>query len=256
MTARPENELAAPLKNDNFLRPLRREPVDHTPIWLMRQAGRYLPEYRETRKKAGSFLDLCYTPEHAIEVTLQPIRRFGFDGAILFSDILVVPHALGQDLAFLAGEGPHLSPRLVDVALDSLQAGPGRLDPIYRTVRLVREQLGETTTLLGFVGCARLSGLLNRRPPTVTTESLPSTGLPPPSTDRALASASARAISPGPAPSRPSSSARSSTAAGRTSNSTPAAPSMVRRDALFEARTIISAWSPWSWAGPGVRCRA
>ena len=122
------------------------------PIWLMRQAGRYLPEYRALRAEKGGFLELVHDSEAAAEVTLQPVRRFGFDGAILFSDILVIPHALGQDLAFLEGEGPHLSPRLVDVTLDSLQRAPERLDPIYRTVRLVREQLGPQTTLLGFAG--------------------------------------------------------------------------------------------------------
>ena len=122
------------------------------PVWLMRQAGRYLPEYRALRAEKGGFLELVHDSEAAAEVTLQPVRRFGFDGAILFSDILVIPHALGQDLAFLEGEGPHLSPRLTDVALESLQRAPERLDPIYRTVRLVREQLGPETTLLGFAG--------------------------------------------------------------------------------------------------------
>jgi len=122
------------------------------PVWLMRQAGRYLPEYRALRADKGGFLELVHDSEAAAEVTLQPIRRFGFDGAILFSDILVVPHALGQDLAFLAGEGPQLSPRLVDATLESLQAAPERLEPIYRTVGLVRAKLGPETTLLGFAG--------------------------------------------------------------------------------------------------------
>jgi len=122
------------------------------PVWLMRQAGRYLPEYRELRAEKGGFLELVYDSEAAAEITLQPVRRFGFDGAILFSDILIVPYAMGQDLAFLAGEGPRLSPPLVDAALAALEATPKRLDPIYRTVALVREQLGETTTLLGFGG--------------------------------------------------------------------------------------------------------
>jgi uroporphyrinogen decarboxylase len=122
------------------------------PVWLMRQAGRYLPEYRALRADKGGFLELVHDSEAAAEVTLQPISRFGFDGAILFSDILVIPHALGQDLAFLEGEGPHLSPPLVDTALSSLEAVPERLEPIYRTVRLVRGRLGPETTLLGFAG--------------------------------------------------------------------------------------------------------
>ncbi len=122
------------------------------PIWLMRQAGRYLPEYRELRAEKGGFLPLVYDSEAAAEITLQPIRRFGFDGAILFSDILIVPHAMGQDLQFLAGEGPQLSPRLVDTALSSLGAVPQRLAPIYETVARVKAGLGSACTLLGFAG--------------------------------------------------------------------------------------------------------
>ena len=122
------------------------------PIWLMRQAGRYLPEYRALRAQKGGFLPLVYDSETAAEITLQPIRRFGFDGAILFSDILIVPYAMGQDLEFLAGEGPRLSPRLVDVALESLQAVPERLAPIYATVARVKAGLGAGRTLLGFAG--------------------------------------------------------------------------------------------------------
>lgn len=125
---------------------------DRRPIWLMRQAGRYLPEYRELRARKGGFLELVHDSEAAAEVTIQPIRRFGFDGAILFSDILVIPHALGQDLAFLANEGPRLSPPLVDASLEGLARVPERLDPVYRTVALVRERLGPETTLLGFAG--------------------------------------------------------------------------------------------------------
>ena len=135
-----------------LLNTLRGNPGSRRPIWLMRQAGRYLPEYRELRAEKGGFLELVHDSEAAAEVTLQPVRRFGFDGAILFSDILVIPHALGQDLAFLEGEGPHLSPPLVERTLASLHAAPHRLEPIYRTVRLVREQLGPDTTLLGFAG--------------------------------------------------------------------------------------------------------
>ena len=126
--------------------------TDRVPLWLMRQAGRYLPEYRALRAEKGGFLELVYDTDAAAEVTLQPIRRFGFDGAILFSDILIVPYAMGQDLAFLAGEGPQLSPALVDVTLGSLEAVPERLEPIYDTVGKVRAGLGPETTLLGFAG--------------------------------------------------------------------------------------------------------
>lgn len=125
---------------------------DQKPIWLMRQAGRYLPEYRALRASKGGFLSLVYDSTAAAEITLQPIRRFGFDGAILFSDILIVPHAMGQELEFLAGEGPRLSPRLVNAGLASLKAVPQRLLPIYETVRQVRAGLGADRTLLGFAG--------------------------------------------------------------------------------------------------------
>ena len=135
-----------------LLRTLRGENTPERPIWLMRQAGRYLPEYRVLREQKGGFLALCYDPAAAAEITLQPIRRFGFDGAILFSDILIVPYAMGQDLEFLAGEGPRLSPRLIDAALDSLQAVPQRLAPIYDTVSMVKALLPADKTLLGFAG--------------------------------------------------------------------------------------------------------
>jgi uroporphyrinogen decarboxylase len=118
----------------------------------MRQAGRYLPEYRALRAEKGGFLELVNDSEAAAEVTLQPIRRFGFDGAILFSDILVIPHALGQRLEFLAGEGPRLSPRLVDARLEQLSAVPQRLDPVYGTVARVAAALPPETTFLGFAG--------------------------------------------------------------------------------------------------------
>jgi uroporphyrinogen decarboxylase len=131
---------------------LRGHQADQRPIWLMRQAGRYLPEYRALRAEKGGFLALVYDSAAAAEITLQPIRRFGFDGAILFSDILIVPYAMGQDLEFLAGEGPQLSPRLVDTALQSLHALPERLSPIYETVRQVRAQLPADKTMLGFAG--------------------------------------------------------------------------------------------------------
>lgn len=118
----------------------------------MRQAGRYLPEYRALRADKGGFLELVNDSEAAAEVTLQPIRRFGFDGAILFSDILVIPHALGQNLEFLAGEGPKLSPRLVDARLDELTRAPKRLEPVYETVRRVAAALPPAVTFLGFAG--------------------------------------------------------------------------------------------------------
>uniref|UniRef100_UPI0035C97121 uroporphyrinogen decarboxylase n=1 Tax=uncultured Sphingomonas sp. TaxID=158754 RepID=UPI0035C97121 len=122
------------------------------PLWLMRQAGRYLPEYRALRAEKGGFLALVNDSAAAAEVTLQPIKRFGFDGAILFSDILMVPSALGQALSFGVGEGPALSPALVDHALAGLQGVPERLDPVYATVRLVAAQLPPETTFLGFAG--------------------------------------------------------------------------------------------------------
>lgn len=125
---------------------------DTVPMWLMRQAGRYLPEYRELRAKAGGFLAMAYNPDLASEITLQPIRRFGFDGAILFSDILVIPHALGQDLWFETGEGPRLAPPLADGAWHALEAMPARLDPIYQTVKLTRAALPDGVTMLGFAG--------------------------------------------------------------------------------------------------------
>ncbi|WP_375421307.1 uroporphyrinogen decarboxylase [uncultured Sphingomonas sp.] len=127
-----------------------RQPV--APLWLMRQAGRYLPEYRALRADKGGFLALATDPEAAAEVTLQPIRRFGFDGAILFSDILMVPWALGQDLTFGVGEGPRLEPALVDAALDGLTRVPERLEAVYATVARVAAALAPETTFLGFAG--------------------------------------------------------------------------------------------------------
>ncbi|MBX7513947.1 uroporphyrinogen decarboxylase [Qipengyuania sp. GH38] len=126
--------------------------ADKVPLWLMRQAGRYLPEYRELRAEKGGFLAMAYDSEAACEITMQPIDRFGFDGAILFSDILIVPHALGQHLEFLAGEGPKLSPPLVDADLDGLNPDRSRYNPIYETVRLCRKRLSQDVTMLGFAG--------------------------------------------------------------------------------------------------------
>ena len=131
---------------------LRGENTAQRPVWLMRQAGRYLPEYRALRAEKGGFLNLVYDSAAAAEITLQPIRRYGLDGAILFSDILIVPYAMGQGLEFLVGEGPRLSPRLVDAALTSLQAVPQRLSPIYDTVKLVKAALPADKTMLGFAG--------------------------------------------------------------------------------------------------------
>jgi len=125
---------------------------DKLPIWLMRQAGRYLPEYRALRAEKGGFLALVNDSDAAAEVTLQPVRRFGFDGAILFSDILIVPFALGQDLRFEAGEGPRLSPPLTEALLSGLEAVPARLQPVYRTVEKVKAALPAETTFLGFAG--------------------------------------------------------------------------------------------------------
>ena len=131
---------------------LRGERRDPPPMWLMRQAGRYLPEYRALRAVKGGFLDMAYDPEAAAEITLQPLRRFAFDGAILFSDILIVPHAIGQELSFVAGEGPRLAPPLSEASLDGLQPVLQRLEPIWATVARVKAALSPETTFLGFAG--------------------------------------------------------------------------------------------------------
>ena len=138
-----------------ILKALRGEVQAVPPIWLMRQAGRYLPEYRATRAQAGDFLKLCYNPELAAEVTLQPIRRFGFDAAILFADILLLPQALGVDLWFETGEGPRLTPVTTPQGLAQLRA-PGdvheTLAPIYETLKILKRELPSETTLIGFAG--------------------------------------------------------------------------------------------------------
>src|SRR5215467_12012242 len=125
-----------------------------TPIWLMRQAGRYLPEYREVRAKAGSFLDLCFNPALAVDVTLQPIRRFGFDAAIIFSDILVIPHALGRTVRFEVGEGPRLDPLDTPEKIGSLarQADFTKLEPVFEALMRVRSELAGEVALIGFCG--------------------------------------------------------------------------------------------------------
>ncbi len=138
-----------------ILRTLAGETLPNPPIWMMRQAGRYLPEYRATRAKAGDFLKLCYNPELAAEVTLQPIRRYGFDAAILFADILLLPQALGADLWFETGEGPRLSTVTTpaDLArLKPLEVIHETLDPIYETIRIVKRELPADTALIGFAG--------------------------------------------------------------------------------------------------------
>ena len=135
-----------------LLRALAGEANERPPIWLMRQAGRYLPEYRAVRETAGGFLDLCYTPELAAEVTLQPIRRFGFDAAILFADILLIPQALGQKLWFVTGEGPRLEPVSGADALGDAEAIHKTLSPIYETVKLVKAELPADVPLIGFAG--------------------------------------------------------------------------------------------------------
>lgn len=138
-----------------LLRALAGETLPTPPIWMMRQAGRYLPEYRETRAKAGDFLSLCYNPELATEVTLQPIRRFGFDAAILFADILLVPQALGADLWFVQGEGPRLSTVQSAADFDKLKPASDiheTLSPIYQTVANLSEALPKETALIGFAG--------------------------------------------------------------------------------------------------------
>ena len=145
----------APLKNDRFLRALKREPVDMTPVWMMRQAGRYLPEYRASRQKAGSFMDLCTNPDLACEVTLQPLARFPLDAAILFSDILTIPDAMGLGLYFETGEGPRFR-KIVRTAAD-VDALPipdveSDLGYVMKAVSTIRRELNGSVPLIGFSG--------------------------------------------------------------------------------------------------------
>ena len=146
--------LRVPLSESPFLRALAGQVKVPPPIWLMRQAGRYLPEYREVRAKASSFLDLCRTPELAAEVTLQPLRRFAFDAAIVFSDILIVPYALGQRVEFVEGEGPKLEPvRDANSIAGLSQATAAKaLAPVYETIERVVAELPKTVPLIGFCG--------------------------------------------------------------------------------------------------------
>ena len=143
------------LKNDRFLRALAREPVDYTPVWMMRQAGRYLPEYRATRAKAGSFLALCKNPELACEVTLQPLERFPLDAAILFSDILTIPDAMGLGLYFAEGEGPRFERPLrteADIAALAVPDIDSELRYVTDAVSLIRRELAGRVPLIGFSG--------------------------------------------------------------------------------------------------------
>lgn len=147
--------MTKPLANDRLLRALLRQPVDRTPIWIMRQAGRYLPEYRATRTRAGSFLDLCQNPELACEVTLQPLRRFPLDAAILFSDILTVPDAMGLGLYFEAGEGPRFRDpvrSLADIERLPIPDPEQELRYVMDAVRLIRRELDGSVPLIGFAG--------------------------------------------------------------------------------------------------------
>ena len=142
-------------KDKTILRALAGERQETPPIWMMRQAGRYLPEYRATRAEAGAFLSLCYNSDLAAEVTLQPIRRYGFDAAILFADILLLPQALGVDLWFETGEGPRMSTTTTADELAGLRATADiheTLNPIYETVRILSRELPAETTLIGFAG--------------------------------------------------------------------------------------------------------
>lgn len=143
-----------PAQRSPFLAVLDGASLNPPPLWMMRQAGRYLPEYRAVRAKAGDFLSLCYNPEFAAEVTLQPIRRFGFDAAIIFSDILVVPHALGVGLRFEAGEGPRLDPVVDAAAIAALpdRLDPARTGPVYEAIARTRAALRSDTALIGFCG--------------------------------------------------------------------------------------------------------
>lgn len=143
------------LKNDRLLRALARQPVDVTPVWMMRQAGRYLPEYRRSRKRAGSFLKLCKTPDLACEVTLQPLARFALDAAILFSDILTIPDAMGLDLTFHEGEGPRLARPIrtpKDIARLGVPDPEADLGYVMDAIRLIRRELDGRVPLLGFAG--------------------------------------------------------------------------------------------------------
>merc|ERR1712000_733819 len=146
------------LKNDRFLKALLRQPTDRTPIWMMRQAGRYLPEYRATRAQAGDFMSLCKNPELACEVTIQPLERFPLDAAILFSDILTIPDAMGLGLYFEAGEGPRFKNPVTskaDVDKIGIPDPEGELQYVMNAVRTIRRELQGEVPLIGFSGSPR-----------------------------------------------------------------------------------------------------
>ena len=152
MASSPREASSDPVADKPLLAVLKGERRDPPPFWMMRQAGRYLPEYRELRAAKGGFLAMVYDSEAAAEITLQPLKRFPLDAAILFSDILIVPFALGQNLTFVAGEGPRLTPPLAAAHLDDLSPFPARLTPIYETVARVKAGLDPAKTLIGFAG--------------------------------------------------------------------------------------------------------
>ncbi|MBA5723969.1 uroporphyrinogen decarboxylase [Candidatus Liberibacter sp.] len=143
------------VKNQNFLKVLNGSVVNPPPVWLMRQAGRYLPEYRELRKKAKNFLNICYTPEYAVEATMQPIRRYDFDAAILFSDILVIPDSIGRNVRFLENEGPRMDPLTSDdiyLLKPNIDSILQHLSPIFKSISTLRQKLPDHKTLIGFCG--------------------------------------------------------------------------------------------------------
>ncbi|HEC72945.1 MAG TPA: uroporphyrinogen decarboxylase, partial [Methylophaga aminisulfidivorans] len=143
------------LQNDRYLRALLKQPVDKTPVWVMRQAGRYLPEYRQVREKAGNFMTLCSTPDLACEVTLQPLRRFDLDAAIIFSDILTIPDAMGLGLHFVAGEGPKFTSTIRSAADVKNLAVPDMEDSlgyVMDAIRLTRREINGKVPLIGFSG--------------------------------------------------------------------------------------------------------
>ncbi len=147
-------EKQEPSVNGKIIGALKGKNYNRPPIWLMRQAGRYLPEYRKIREEYGSFLKMCYTPEIASEITLQPIRRFGFDAAIIFSDILVIPHAMGMGLDYIEGKGPVLESISDEKDIDNLRVDniSGHLQPVFDTIGMVRDELPDETALIGFAG--------------------------------------------------------------------------------------------------------